>query len=121
MIIPHLTTCYNDIIDPNEDNSELIPPKSCVIDYYFLYRIEHCLYLGKNFLNLYFGDLKITKDFLKGKKYIFDQNLSLILQIKKILNLLLEQKIDKIIEFAIMEYTKHFDYQINNYLFLKEK
>jgi len=121
MIIPHLTTCYNDIIDPNEDNSELIPPKSCVIDYYFLYRIEHCLYLGKNFLNSYFVDLEITKDFLKGKKYIFDQYISLIIQIKKILNLLLEQKIDKIIEFAIMEYTKHFDYQINNYLFLKEK
>ena len=27
MIIPHLTTCYNDIIDP-EDNLEHIPPKS---------------------------------------------------------------------------------------------
>ena len=37
------------------------------------------------------------------------------------MNLLLEQKIDKIIEFAIMEYTKHFDHQISNYLFLKEK
>ena len=121
MIVPHVTTCYNDTQDPVQ---EAVP--MCTM-HNFPSMIEHCIEWGRDHFNEYFTDVvadakKLVEnpdDFYKDLKK--EGNTTLQLQklktIKDIVILEAEHSFDKVIEYAVMQYTENYNYRISQLLY----
>ena len=113
MVVPHVTSCYNDSQDPPEEGVPL-----CTM-HNFPAMIEHCIEWGRDHFNEYFTDvINDAKKLLDLKK---EGNTTLQLTklkfIKEHVVLAAEQNMDKVIEFAVMQYTENFQYRIQQLLF----
>ena len=121
MVVPHVTTCYNDSQDPPEEGVPM-----CTI-HNFPAMIEHCIEWGRDKFNEYFSDIiNDVKKLLENKDKYYsylkkEGNTTLQLNklklIKELIVLSSEQNIDKVIEFAIMQYTDNYVYRIKQLLF----
>ena len=121
MVVPHVTTCYNDSQDPPEEGVPL-----CTM-HNFPAMIEHCIEWGRDHFNEYFTDvINDAKKLLEDKDKFYadlkkEGNTTLQLTklkfIKQHVVLAAEQNIDKVIEFAVMQYTENFQYRIQQLLF----
>ena len=121
MIVPHVTTCYNDSQDPPEEGVPM-----CTM-HNFPAMIEHCIEWGRDHFNEYFTDvINDAKKLLEDRDKFYadlkkEGNTTLQLTklkfIKDHIVLAAEQNIDKVIEFAVMKYTECFVYRIQQLLF----
>ena len=121
MVVPHVTSCYNDSQDPPEEGVPL-----CTM-HNFPAMIEHCIEWGRDHFNEYFTDvINDAKKLLEDKDKFYadlkkEGNTTLQLTklkfIKEHVVLAAEQNIDKVIEFAVMQYTENFQYRIQQLLF----
>ena len=121
MIVPHVTTCYNDTQDPVQESVPM-----CTM-HNFPSMIEHCIEWGRDHFNEYFTDVvadakKLVEnpdDFYKDLKK--EGNTTLQLQklktIKDIVILEAEHSFDKVIEYAVMQYTENYNYRISQLLY----
>ena len=121
MIIPHVTSCYNDTQDPPE---EAVP--MCTI-HNFPAMIEHCIEWSRDHFNEYFTDVIVdAKKLIENPDQFYEDlkkegNTTLQLvklrNIKKHIVLEDENKFEKVIEFSVMQYTQNFDHNIRQLLF----
>ena len=121
MVVPHVTSCYNDSQDPPEQGVPM-----CTM-HNFPAMIEHCIEWGRDHFNEYFTDvINDAKNLIENKEKYFadlkkEGNTTLQLTklkfIKEHVVLAAEQNIDKVIEFAVMQYTENFVYRIKQLLF----
>ncbi len=121
MIVPHVTSCYNDTQDPVQESVPM-----CTM-HNFPSMIEHCIEWGRDHFNEYFTDVvadakKLVEnpdDFYKDLKK--EGNTTLQLQklktIKDIVVLEAEHSFDKVIEYAVMQYTENYNYRISQLLY----
>lgn len=127
-IIPHVTSCYND----NEDleNCEMRNRRKwCCPCHSSPVIIEHCMNWGRNTFDYFFTNvIKDIKALLKDQNKFYSDlkmesggNINLyFLKLKFVIDhiiLVAEQNIDKLIEFAIKQYTENFCYNIKQILF----
>ena len=116
MVIPHVTTCYNDTQDPPEEGVPM-----CTM-HNFPAMIEHCIEWGRDHFNEYFTDI-ITdaKKLLENKDQFYTDlkkegnttlQLTKLKLIKDIIELEMSGSFDEIIKFAVMQYTENFEYRI---------
>ena len=120
MIVPKVTSCYNDTQDPVQESVPM-----CTM-HNFPSMIEHCIEWGRDHFNEYFTDVvadakKLVEnpdDFYKELKK--EGNTTLQLQklktIKDIVVLEAENSFDKVIEYAVMQYTENYYYRISQLL-----
>ena len=121
MVVPHVTSCYNDSQDPPEEGVPL-----CTM-HNFPAMIEHCIEWGRDHFNEYFTDvINDAKKLLENKEKFYSDlkkegnttlQLTKLKFIKEHIVLAAEQNIDKVIEFAVMQYTENFQYRIQQLLF----
>ena len=121
MVVPHVTTCYNDSIDPPEEGVPM-----CTM-HNFPAMIEHCIEWGRDHFNEYFTDvINDAKKLLEDKDKFYSDlkkegnttlQLTKLKFIKEHVVLAAEQNMDKVIEFAVMQYTENFAYRIQQLLF----
>ena len=121
MIVPHVTTCYNDSQDPPEEGVPM-----CTM-HNFPAMIEHCIEWSRDHFNEYFTDvINDTKKLLENKEKFYSDlkkegnttlQLTKLKFIKEHIVLSAEQNIDKVIEFAVMQYTENFVYRIQQLLY----
>jgi len=121
MVVPHVTSCYNDSQDPPEEGVPL-----CTM-HNFPAMIEHCIEWGRDHFNEYFTDvINDAKRLLEDKEKFYSDlkkegnttlQLTKLKFIKSHVVLAAEQNIDKVIEFAVMQYTENFQYRIQQLLF----
>jgi ubiquitin-activating enzyme E1 len=121
MIIPHVTSCYNDTQDPPEDAVPM-----CTI-HNFPAMIEHCIEWSRDHFNEYFTDVIVdAKKLIENPDQFYEDlkkegNTTLQLvklrNIKKHIVLEDENKFEKVIEFSVMQYTQNFDHNIRQLLF----
>lgn len=121
MVVPHVTCCYNDSQDPPEQGVPM-----CTM-HNFPAMIEHCIEWGRDHFNEYFTDvINDAKNLIENKDKFFadlkkEGNTTLQLTklkfIKEHVILAAEQNIDKVIEFAVMQYTENFVYRIKQLLY----
>ena len=121
MIVPHVTTCYNDSQDPPEEGVPM-----CTM-HNFPAMIEHCIEWGRDHFNEYFTDIiNDVKKLLEDKDKFYSDlkkegnttlQLTKLKLIKEHIVLSAEQNIDKVIEFAVMQYTENYVYRIKQLLF----
>jgi ubiquitin-activating enzyme E1 len=121
MVVPHVTTCYNDSQDPPEEGVPM-----CTM-HNFPAMIEHCIEWGRDHFNEYFTDvINDAKKLLENKDKFYDDlkkegnttlQLTKLKFIKEHVVLAAEKNIDKVIEFAVMQYTENFQYRIQQLLF----
>ena len=121
MVVPHVTSCYNDSQDPPEEGVPL-----CTM-HNFPAMIEHCIEWGRDHFNEYFTDvINDAKKLLENKEKFYSDlkkegnttlQLTKLKFIKQHVVLAAEKNIDKVIEFAVMQYTENFQYRIQQLLF----
>jgi ubiquitin-activating enzyme E1 len=121
MVVPHVTSCYNDSQDPPEEGVPL-----CTM-HNFPAMIEHCIEWGRDHFNEYFTDvINDAKKLLENKDKFYSDlkkegnttlQLTKLKFIKEHVDLAAKQDIDKVIEFAVMQYTENFQYRIQQLLF----
>ena len=121
MIVPHVTSCYNDTQDPVQ---EAVP--MCTM-HNFPSMIEHCIEWGRDHFNEYFTDViadakklvENSEEFYKDLKKEGNSTLQLhkLKTIKDIVILEAEQSFDKVIEYAVMQYTENYHYRISQLLY----
>ena len=121
MIVPHVTSCYNDTQDPVQ---EAVP--MCTM-HNFPSMIEHCIEWGRDHFNEYFTDVIADAKKLVENPELFytdlkkEGNTTLQLQklktIKDIVILESEHSFDKVIEYAVMQYTENYNYRIEQLLY----
>ena len=121
MIVPHVTSCYNDSQDPPEEGVPL-----CTM-HNFPAMIEHCIEWGRDHFNEYFTDvINEAKKLLENKDKFYSDlkkegnttlQLTKLKSIKQHVVLAAEQNIDKVIEFAVLQYTENFDHRIRQLLY----
>ena len=121
MVVPHVTSCYNDSQDPPEEGVPL-----CTM-HNFPAMIEHCIEWGRDHFNEYFTDvINDAKKLLEDKDKFYSDlkkegnttlQLTKLKNIKEHVVLAAEQNIDKVIEFAVMQYTENFQYRIQQLLY----
>ena len=121
MVVPHVTTCYNDSQDPPEEGVPM-----CTM-HNFPAMIEHCIEWGRDHFNEYFTDvINDAKKLLEDKDKFYadlkkEGNTTLQLTklkfIKEHVVLAAEQNIDEVIKFSVMQYTENFAYRIQQLLF----
>jgi len=120
MIVPHVTSCYNDTQDPTE---EQIP--MCTL-HNFPSMIEHCIEWGRDHFNGYFTDIiRDAYELLNDpSKYYNDLKkegnatlqLDKLENINKLINIMRSKSLQKCIEYAIDKYTENFDHKIKQLL-----
>ena len=120
MIIPHVTSCYNDTQDPPEESVPM-----CTI-HNFPAMIEHCIEWSRDHFNEYFTDVIVdAKKLIENPEQFYadlkkEGNTTLQLvklrNIKKHIVLVDQNSFDKVIEFAVMQYTDNFDHKIRQLL-----
>ena len=120
MIIPHVTSCYNDTQDPVEESVPM-----CTM-HNFPAMIEHCIEWGRDHFNEYFTDvINDAKKLIESPDEFYNDlkkegNVTLQLTklsfVKDIVVLAAENNFDKVIEFAVKQYTENFDYRISQLL-----
>ena len=121
MIIPHVTSCYNDSQHPQEEGFLL------TTIHLFPFCIEHCIEWGRDHFDKYFVDIvNETKKFLENRENFYFNlkregnttfQLTKLKLIKQHVILATEKNIDKIIEFSVMQYTENFDHGIRQLLY----
>ena len=121
MVVPHVTSCYNDTQDPPEEGVPM-----CTM-HNFPAMIEHCIEWGRDHFNEYFTDviseakklIENPEQFYKDLKKEGNTTLQLtkLKLIKDIIQLAVSKDFDKVIHFAVMQYTENFEYRINQLLF----
>ena len=121
MVVPHVTSCYNDSQDPPEEGVPL-----CTM-HNFPAMIEHCIEWGRDHFNEYFTDvINDAKKLLEDKDKFYSDlkkegnttlQLTKLKFIKEHVVLAATQNMDKVIEFAVMQYTENFQYRIQQLLF----
>ncbi|MCQ2819299.1 MAG: ThiF family adenylyltransferase [archaeon] len=120
MIVPDITSCYNDTQDPVEDAVPM-----CTM-HNFPAMIEHCIEWGRDNFNAYFTDIiSDVKKWAENPELFYadlvkEGNLTLQLmklkRIKEHVEIAQSGSFDKCIEFAVKEYTENFDYRISQLL-----
>ena len=121
MVVPNVTTCYNDSQDPPEEGVPM-----CTM-HNFPAMIEHCIEWARDKFNEYFSDIiNDVKKLLENKDKYYSNlkkegnttlQLNKLKLIKELIVLSSEKNIDKVIEFAIMQYTDNYVYRIKQLLF----
>ena len=116
VIVPFKTSCYND----NQDLPEFSIPM-CTLRI-FPSKIEHCIKWGLAKFNEFFvSTIEDLKNFLENKEQFFSviQNeetstviINKMKKIKNLLEIILENNLDKIIKEAVELYHEHFIFQI---------
>jgi ubiquitin-activating enzyme E1 len=121
MIVPHVTSCYNDTQDPPEESIPM-----CTL-HNFPAMIEHCIEWGRDHFNGYFADIvkdahKLIEDpsnfyaELKKEGNVTFQ-LEKLTTIKKLIEISLIKSFDHCIEIAIEKFTDNFDFRIQQLLY----
>ena len=122
IIIPHITTCYNDSKPSEENPLNLIP--MCTL-HNFPITIEHCIEWGRELFNTYFNDDIIQlKSFIENKENFYAKlkkedvfsQLKIIKNIKSLMIILGEKNFDKCIELAIKKFNENYCQKINQLL-----
>ena len=121
MIVPHVTSCYNDTQDPVEESIPM-----CTL-HNFPSMIEHCIEWGRDHFTGYFTMLidDAQKLIAEPKRFYSDLkkegNITLQLDkvqnIKKLIEIGLTKSFDKCIELAVLKFTENFDHKIKQLLF----
>ena len=119
IIIPHITSCYNDNKNINENSFNSIP--MCTL-HNFPAVIEHCIEWGREIFNSFFNENIIElKNWAENRELFYDKlknndsfsQLQILSQIKKLLLIIQSNNYDKCIELAVNQFTENFDYKIN--------
>ena len=122
IIIPHITSCYNDNNKTDENPLNLIP--MCTL-HNFPITIEHCVEWGRELFNSYFvDDIIQLKNWLENKDIFYEKlkkedlitQLKIISNIKSLLVLLESKSFDKCIELGIKKFNENFYHKINQLL-----
>ena len=123
-IVPHKTKTYGDNPPDEDDKPKVIP--MCTLRH-FPSIITHCIEWSRDVFNEYFisniNDIKkYFTDFNEFKESIkkegsSTQNLEKLLEIKNIINFVINNDIDKVIEYAVKKYTDNFDWRIQQLLY----
>ena len=121
MIVPHVTSCYNDSQDPPEEGVPM-----CTM-HNFPAMIEHCIEWGRDHFNEYFTDIiSDAKQLLENDVKYYENlkkegnttmQLTKLKQIKELILLIDSNTFDKVIEFAVMQYTENYVYRIKQLLY----
>jgi len=121
MVVPHVTSCYNDTQDPPEESIPM-----CTL-HNFPAMIEHCIEWGRDHFNGYFTDIvkdahklieepsNFYTDLKKEGNVTFQ--LEKLTTIKKLIEVSLTKSFDRCIELAIEKFTDNFDHRIQQLLY----
>jgi ubiquitin-activating enzyme E1 len=120
MIVPHVTSCYNDTQDPPEESIPMCTLRN------FPALIEHCIEWGRDHFNGYFTNVvkeahKLLTDpsgFYNDLKKEGNTSFQLekVIAIKKLVEVASTRSFEKCIELAIERFTENYDYAINQLL-----
>lgn len=120
MIIPHVTSCYNDTQDPQEESVPM-----CTM-HNFPAMIEHCIEWGRDHFNEYFTDViteskKLLEDpVLFYKDLAKEGNTTLQYQklkfIKEHIEIVKSKNFDDVIKYAVKTFTDNYDHRIQQLL-----
>ena len=117
IIVPHETDTYNDEV-PLSDIKEF---PMCTLRL-FPSKIEHCIEWARNsFSDYFFFNITETKKFFENKKNFIESfkesgNLEKLESIKTYIDFIINQNLEKLVEYAIILYTNNFDYNIRSIL-----
>ncbi len=121
MIVPHVTSCYNDTQDPPEESIPM-----CTL-HNFPAMIEHCIEWGRDHFNGYFTDIIKDANRLLSEPQAFYTDLKKegnttfqlekLNQIKKLIQIALTKSFDHCIEIAVEKFTENFDHRIQQLLY----
>ena len=121
MIVPHVTSCYNDTQDPPEESIPM-----CTL-HNFPAMIEHCIEWGRDHFSGYFSDIiRDAHKFVAEPNTFFtdlakEGNITVQLEklksVKKLIELSATKNFDKCIEFAVESFTENFDHKIKQLLY----
>ncbi len=116
LIVPHVTSCYNDTQDPVEDSIPM-----CLL-HNFPAMIEHCIQWARDNFNGYFSDvIEDCKKFLKNKTKFYEDikkegnitvQLDKLSQIKRLIEIASSNSFERCIDLAVQRYTDNFDHNI---------
>ena len=121
MIVPHVTSCYNDTQDPPEESIPM-----CTL-HNFPAMIEHCIEWGRDHFNGYFTDIIKDAHRLLTEAQAFytdlkkEGNVTFQLEklgsIKKLIEIALTKSFERCIEIAVEKFTENFDHRIQQLLY----
>jgi len=121
LVVPHITSCYNDTQDPVEDSIPM-----CLL-HNFPAMIEHCIQWARDNFNGYFTDvISDCQNFLKDKTKFYNDlkkegnitvQLDKLNQVKRLIEIATSNSFEKCIEFAIERYTENYDHKINQLIY----
>lgn len=120
MIVPHVTSCYNDTQDPPEESIPMCTLRN------FPALIEHCIEWGRDHFNGYFTNvvkdahrlLEDSSGFYTDLKKEGNTSFQLekLMAIKKIIEVARTRSFDKCIELAVERFTENYDHSIKQLL-----
>ena len=120
MIVPNVTSCYNDTQDPAEEQIPMCTLRN------FPSMIEHCIEWGRDNFNGYFTNvindaqrlLTEPKGFYADLKKEGNTSLQLekLIAIKRIVEVSGTRSLEKCIELAVARFTENFDHSIKQLL-----
>jgi len=120
LVVPHVTSCYNDTQDPVEENIPM-----CLL-HNFPSMIEHCIQWARDNFNGYFTDVVTDcEKFLKDKTKFYNDlkkegnvtvQLDKLNQVKRLIDIAASKSFEKCIEFAVERYTENYDHKIKQLL-----
>ena len=129
MIVPHVTSCYNDSSTPKNIIYDIkLRGNNHICNIRYPSKIEHCIIYGDEIYESLIKAIKDIKHLLEDKdKFYYELKregntclqLTILKSIKKYIVLAEEKNIDKVIEFAVMQYTEKFDTNIQQLLSIK--
>jgi ubiquitin-activating enzyme E1 len=120
MIVPHVTSCYNDTQDPPEESIPMCTLRN------FPALIEHCIEWGRDHFNGYFTN--VVKD---AHRLLTDPNgfysdlkkegntsfqLDKVMGIKRLVEVASTRSFEKCIELAVERFTENYDHAIKQLL-----
>jgi ubiquitin-activating enzyme E1 len=121
MIVPHVTSCYNDTQDPPEESIPM-----CTL-HNFPAMIEHCIEWGRDHFNGYFTDIiKDTHKLISDPSGFYTDlkkegnvtfQLEKLTTIKKLIEISLTKSFNRCIEIAVEKFTENFDHRIKQLLY----
>ncbi len=121
LVIPHVTSCYNDSQDPPEESVPM-----CTL-HNFPSMIEHCIEWGRTHFTENFTDIindahKLVTDPQQYYVHLKKEGnttfqLEKLTHIKQLIELALSKSFDKCIEYSIKKFTENFDYRIQQLLY----
>ena len=118
IIIPHVTSCYNDNKKSDETTNKKIP--MCTL-HNFPALIEHCIEWGREVFNTYFNDNIIKlKNWAENKESFYEKlkkedlftQLEILFNIKNLLLIIKNNNFEKCLESAVHKFTENFVHKI---------